>query len=402
MMNASPSTPTIAAALGARTSDRKLLDLDHTRQFVEGIFGEQLHAKRVLSLANGVAGVLQAAVLSVHAIGQAYAALAEILPKSAVKQIDRMLSNSALSLEVTLEQWARFVVGDHPSILVALDWTDFEADDHTTLCAYMVTSHGRAMPLCWKTVLKSELKDRRTATELEMIERVHGYLPEEVCVTLLADRGFGYQELYDLLAGLGWDYVIRFRGCILVEAEEGTVKPAEDWVPPNGRAKMLVHARVTAKRAEVGAVVAVKAKGMKEPWCLATSLADAKAAEIIKLYGRRFTIEEAFRDTKDLHFGMGLSATHIGNANRRDRLLLLVAIAQALLTLLGAASEASGLDRYLKVNTVKKRTHSLYRQGLYWFSTIPTMREEWLRRLMEAFDRIVREHRFFSFVFGLK
>jgi hypothetical protein len=402
MMNPSPSTPTIASALGARTSDRKLLDLDHTRQFVHGIFHEQVHAKRVLSLANGVAGVLQAAVLSVHAIGQAYAALAEITPKSAVKQIDRMLSNSALSLDVTLEQWARFVVGDHPSIVVALDWTDFEADDHTTLCAFMVTTHGRAMPLCWKTVKKSELKDRRTALELEMIERLHGDLPEEVCVTLLADRGFGYQELYELLAGLGWDYVIRFRGSILVEARDGSVLPAQDWVPPNGRTRMLVGARVTVKRAEVGAVVTVKAKGMKEPWCLATSLAEAKAADIVKLYGRRFTIEEGFRDTKDLHFGMGLSATHIGDANRRDRLLLLVAMAQALLTLLGAASEESGLDRYLKVNTVKRRTHSLYRQGLYWFSALPTMREDWLRRLIEAFDRLVRENRFFSFVFGLK
>ena len=41
---------------------------------------------------------------------------------------------------------------------------------------------------------------------------------------------------------------------------DGTVLPAQDWVPTNGRAKMLTRARVTAKRAEVGAVVTVKAK----------------------------------------------------------------------------------------------------------------------------------------------
>jgi hypothetical protein len=28
------------------------------------------------------------------------------------------------------------------------------------------------------------------------------------------------------------------------------------------------------------------------------------------------------------------------------------------------------------VNTVKRRTHSLYRQGLYWYDCIPTMRED--------------------------
>ncbi|MCC6214173.1 MAG: IS4 family transposase, partial [Polyangiaceae bacterium] len=45
---------------------------------------------RVPSLGNGVAGVLNAAMLSIHAIGQAYARLAGITPKAGVKQVDRM------------------------------------------------------------------------------------------------------------------------------------------------------------------------------------------------------------------------------------------------------------------------------------------------------------------------
>lgn len=71
---------------------------------------------------------------------------------------------------------------------------------------------------------------------------------------------------------------------------------------------------------------------------------------------------------------------------------MLAAFAQGLLTLLGAASEAAGLDRYLKVNTVKKRTHSLFRQGAYWYSALPNLREERLRPLMDAFGKIVSEH----------
>jgi hypothetical protein len=53
---------------------------------------------------------------------------------------------------------------------------------------------------------------------------------------------------------------------------------------------------------------------------------------------------------------MGLSSTHIKDPARRDRLLMLAAFAQGLLTLLGAANAACGFDRYLKANTVKKRT----------------------------------------------
>ena len=107
----------------------------------------------------------------------------------------------------------------------------------------------------------------------------------------------------------------------------------------------------------------VKAKGMKEPWCLATSHTDKAGAEIVKSYGKRLTIEETFRDQKNLRFGTGLSDTRISSPQRRDRILLVGAIAAALLTLLGAAGEAVGLDRLMKANTVKTRTYSLPNQA---------------------------------------
>ena len=298
-----------------------------------------------------------------------------------------------------LPSWVAFVVGAREEIVIALDWTDFERDDHTTLCAYLVTRHGRATPLVWRTVPKSTLEGKRTGYEHEIIETLHAILRPEIRVTLLADRGFGDQNLYEVLGLLGWDYVIRFRECILVEDEHGEQKPASAWVG-SGRAKMLRDAHVTADRTAIPAVVVVHAKNMKEAWCLATSLDDRKAQDVVKLYGKRFTIEETFRDEKDLHFGMGLSATHIKSAGRRDRLLLLVAIAHALFTLLGAASEQTGLDRTLKANTVKKRTLSLFRQGLYWYQAMPHMREDWFDKLMTAFNCIVTEHRIFREIFA--
>ena len=48
---------------------------------------------------------------------------------------------------------------------------------------------------------------------------------------------------------------------------------------------------------------------MQEAWCLATNRTDLDSNNIVKLYGRRFTIEETFRDQKDIHFGFGLSST---------------------------------------------------------------------------------------------
>jgi Transposase DDE domain len=388
----------------SRTKPRRhptKVDPTYARKLVEQVFSEDMHAARVLSLANGVIGVLHAAVLAVHAIGQAYAKVANIQPKSGVKQIDRLLSNEGLVMAQVLKSWVAFVVGVRKEIVIVLDWTDFEKDDHATLAAYLVTRHGRATPLAWQTVQKSTLEGMRNAHEYALVERLHSYLDKDVKITLLADRGFGDQKLYDYLSFLGWDFVIRFRGCIVVENAAGEAKPAKEWVPTNGRATMLRDVRVTKNRARLPAVVVVHAPKMQEAWCLATTLVDKKASEVVKLYGKRFTIEETFRDEKNLHFGMGLSATHIRSAERRDRLLLLAAVAHALLTLLGAASEEAGLDRYLKGNTIKRRTHSLYRQGLYWYDCIPTMREDWLVPLMTAFDRIVREHAVFREIFGL-
>jgi len=380
---------------------RKLLRLEQTREFVESLFGDDEHALRVLSLANGVAGVLNAATISIHAIGQAYAKLSHITPKSGTKQVDRLLSNPGIELEELLPSWLQFVLAQRGEAVIALDWTEFDDDDHATLCAYLVTTHGRATPLVWKTVNKSKLKGERTRIEQNLLTRIHEWIPERVGITLLADRGFGDQALYTLLEAWGWDYVIRFRGCIKVTTPSGECRSAEAWLPPTGRATMLRDVAVTNDKNPIAAVVVTHDKRMKEPWCLATSLAKWSARDVVKLYAKRFTIEATFRDVKDLHFGMGLRATHIRDANRRDRLLLLVAVAHALLTLLGAAAEEAGLDRYLKVNTVKRRTHSLFRQGCYWYDCIPSMREDWLRPLMAAFDRIVRDHAALGACFGL-
>ena len=189
-------------------------------------------------------------------------------------------------------------------------------------------------------------------------------------------------------------------GHIHVTDADGRTKPAAEWVGKGGRARKLRDARVTAKGQQVGAVVCVHAKGMKEPWCLAASDREAAAAMLVNHYAKRWTIEPQFRDTKDLQFGMGLSSTRIGEPMRRDRLLLISAFATALLTLLGSVGERLGMDRLLKSNTSKTRTHSLFRQGCMLYELIPTMPEHRLRPLMEGFAQALSAARVFSGVFA--
>jgi hypothetical protein len=373
---------------------------ENTYAFVHELLGDDVHATRVLSVANGVVGVMHAAALGVHAIGRGLADALDLDAKHAVKQIDRLLSNRGVTIWAWFAQWVGFVVGARKEILVALDWTEFDKDNHATIALYCVTSHERATPLVWKTIDKSKRKARRGECELEVVSRLHETLPEGVDVTVVADRGFGDQKLFAWLDTIGWGYVIRFRENITIGFGNEAMKAA-DWVPPSGHAKMLRGVLFTRDKTAIPAVVLKRQKGMKEAWCLATNRPELGAAEIVNRYARRFTIEETFRDIKDNHFGMGLSATHIGSTDRRDRLLFISAIAQALLTLLGSAGEACGLDRTLKANTVARRTMSLFNQGSYWYRRIPNMGDERLRPLMTAFGQLLAAQPAFSSLFGI-
>jgi hypothetical protein len=250
-------------------------------------------------------------------------------------------------------------------------------------------------------VPKARLKGHRNPYEDEVLLRFHEVLPAGVRVTVLADRGFGDQALYTALRDFGFDFVVRFRGNVTVESRTGETRRADAWVRANGTIRQLRGARVTQDRTAVDLVVCVQARGMQAPWCLAVGSATLTGAQAVRLYGRRFTIEEAFRDVKDSRYGLGLSTTHISDPRRRDRLLLICAMAMTLLTLLGRAGESLGMDRMLKANTVRKRTHSLFRQGCAYYAALPMMPTARANPLLQRFGELILQEPVYVQAFGL-
>lgn len=370
------------------------------REFIDSLYEHDLHAKRVDSLADATLGVMSSASLAVAVIGQALAQARGLVTKHAIKQVDRLLSNQNIDVWDSFARWVPHLIGARKEIVVAMDWTDFDRDGQATLALNLVTGHGRATPLLWLTVWKEELTEQRNDFEDACLGRLKELVPPGCAVTILADRGFGDHKLFAFLDDLGFGYVIRFRGNIHVTDATGETRPAAEWVGKAGRARKLRDARVTASHGyKIGAVVCVHAKAMKEPWCLAASNAEASSAMLVNYYAKRWTIEPSFRDIKDLRFGLGLGVTRIGEPTRRDRLLLINAFARVLLTMLGAAGESLGMDRLLKSNTSKTRTHSLFRQGCMLYELIPTMPEHRLAPLMARFAETISRCRSFSGLF---
>jgi hypothetical protein len=104
-------------------SDRRRGQFADARSFVGRVFGADLHAKRIDSLAGATLGVMQSASLAVALIGQALAQARGLVTKHAIKQVDRMLSNNGIEVWDSFARWAPHQIGERRDILVAMDWT---------------------------------------------------------------------------------------------------------------------------------------------------------------------------------------------------------------------------------------------------------------------------------------
>ncbi len=356
-------------------------------EFINAIFGKTMHAKRVQSLANAALGLLHAEELILHKIGAGLAQAMGLNKKHTTKQVDRLLSNKKFDIWTESGVWVPYIIGIRTEIVVSMDWTDFDADGQSTIAVNMITDHGRATPILWKTVDKSSLKHNRARYEDQILSRLKEVIPLHVKVTVLADRGFADQRFFKFISEeLKFFYIIRTRGNIYVTDRNKVTQEGKSWLRADGRTKTLDHVGVTLDQYPVEKFVCTKQKGMKDAWYLVSNRTDLTGSSIVKFYGKRWTIEPYFRDIKNQRFGMGLSSTHISTPDRRDRLLFISAIAITLLTLLGAAGEGIGFDKKLKVNTVKTRTHSLLNQGVFYYKCFNNFKVDEQEKILTAFN----------------
>ena len=366
---------------------------------IKEIYGDDLHKKRQLSIAYAAMGLLASESLFLHRMAEGLVDTRGGNKKHAAKQIVRLLSNKGISVWDLSEPWVKYVLADHKDIMVALDWTLFFDDEQSMLSLNIVTGKGLATPLLWKSVDKKQLKHNRARYEDQLLSRLKTVLPTGVNVTLLADRGFADQKFFRFLdEELGFKYIIRIKSNTTI-IHKNIKNKAANWLKPDGRSLGLKKAFITLTEYPIKQFVAVKDKGMKAAWFLVSNT-DLKTSEIIKSYSKRWKIEPFFRDLKDGRFGMGLEQTHIKSCERRDRLMLVLALSYLLLVVLGQAGEQIGFDKKLKVNTVKTRTHSLFRQGQFYYRFFFRFTQEEQENLMQNFENSLRQQGFWTDFFA--
>ena len=76
----------------------------------------------------------------------------------AMKWVDRFIGNAGVDMEVACRDLIETVIGNAREILLTLDWTDPKSKDGQFQTLRMkVRAHGRALPIAWKTVRKTDV-----------------------------------------------------------------------------------------------------------------------------------------------------------------------------------------------------------------------------------------------------
>jgi hypothetical protein len=346
------------------------------RQLVVGCEGI-VHAQRLAAVVKVVEGIMAAGRVVPAAIGRSLGGAAK--PKHAIKMVDRLLGNGHLHRELLY-----FFCGIAHHLLrgcarpvVLVDWTQV-AGNHQALVA-AVPIGGRALPIYVEVHPLKKLSN--AAVEERFLRSLSAILPTGSRPIVISDAGFKGPFFQAVLA-LGWDFLGRIRGT-------STALPA-DGGPSISKEEF--YARASTHPTDLGSFGLFASQGIPcrlvlvrkprkpgpkppppkckeerelrqaalDPWLLGTSLADGDAAKIVSLYAKRMQIEETFRDAKNHRFGWSLGDVRIADVKRAAVLLMLVALALVVVTLIGIGAERRGVHRAYQANTVRRRVLSFF------------------------------------------
>lgn len=273
----------------------------------------------------------------------------------------------------------RLIAGSsHPVIFV--DWTAVTPTLWALVAA--VPFDGRALTVYAEThPISRYLKPR---TNRRFLRRLNEVLPDGCTPIIVTDAGFRSPWM-KLVANRGWDYICRVRHArVRIRKGDGWLTLTQLWqrcrTVPDDFGELELGARVRHRCRFIGirkrrAILKhTSARSMsdgdkarrsaKQPWILATSLAETSPAAVVATYRRRMQIEETFRDAKSSRFGLSLSQARTRSEDRANVLLLLATLTHLFAVFIGLAAEALGLQRHYQANTVRtKRVLSLASLG---------------------------------------
>lgn len=336
---------------------------------------EWCHAFRFEAVVAGVDALIRAGRVTITEMGRHVRS--KTTPKHSIKRIDRLVGNPRLQLELPswYEELARLSIGTCKHPLVLIDWTELGSD--LWALSAMVAGPGRGLPI-YQEVHKSPLGKRRIHERF--LDRLRSVLPDDCDPILVADAEFR-TPFFRACRARGLRFVIRLRGMCTVQSDDlgGLVRLKELYSRASSSTQCLGTATPYSRTGRGDPLRIVLGPAQKrrvdrcdsnyerralEPWLLATTVDNEPAEDIVWIYSKRMQIEETFRDTKNGRLGWALDFARTQSRQRMNVLLLLAALANLAIVLVGLAADEAGLARQFQANTVRhRRVFSLFTLG---------------------------------------
>lgn len=275
---------------------------------------------------------------------------------SAVNRFYRLLRNARIDYLEFAASWLRLLARPHKGhLVIAIDWTEWH-HDLRMLVAAMVAGK-RALPVFVQATRRMVRARSQNAYENTFLRLLADALRRAgVTATILCDRGFRRVSWIALLQKLRLGFVVRLMDDVCVELD-GCVTPLATVLLPRGKVIDLGVVPLRSDGAIRVRVIGYFARDAKEPWWVATSeVGDARRA--LKLYDRRMTVEEQFRDLKGKRFGAKLAWTQFRDPEALARFLMLLAV--ALLIWLTTGIAAARRDKSLRLVSRRKGPRQSY------------------------------------------
>lgn len=323
-----------------------------------------IHLYQVLGLAAFSYGAARArhchlSRLSAHVPGR-------IQPASALRRLKRLLHNPRLDVEAVCDEmavWLRRFNSPTARLLLLLDETPHH--NQWRVVKLSVCYRRRALPLVWRTDALAGRPHRQRVLEvlLHAAAVLKRYCPHSE-VVLMADRGLCWPEIIDLCQEQGWHYILRAqshtRFVPTSGPQAGTKLCLSELVEETGHwwyGQGCAFAKAGWRQVSVVACWRSHAAGQ---WLLVSDL--KPSLHLVRWYARRMWHEQSFRDEKS--HGFSWEQSHLKTAPATHRLLLVIALAQLWLMLMGTVALSPVWKRRLGLSTHQARTRfSVCRHG---------------------------------------
>jgi hypothetical protein len=277
-----------------------------------------------------------------------------------IQRLRRIIMNPRLDVRTLYGPTAGYLLhwlNGPQGIVLVIDRTTLS--NHLNILMVGIAFRGRVLPFAWKVQKKQGSFQRRY---LEACLRfIAQWAPPHAQIWVVGDREYQDVALQTFVRDtLGWHFVQRLDQSTWVFPARGRAFKLKERGLRPGQFRSFGRVRITQQHFGGVELIGYWACGEDEPWYLISDC--TLDQQQVRVYRKRFWIEEMFRDFKS--HGWDLERSGLLHPPRMQRLLLLIALAYVWLVNIGVQVVKRGLCAW--ADRRARRTLSYFRLGWNW------------------------------------